>query len=585
MASDYNILADYIVTKFIDRVSGTDLDTTFVEEDPSKRVMVGLLAEDRVEQSFEGGYTENTGTKFDSIPSISLSFLVKKKQGAVLRLMPTGLLFYTVRPDYQKTVSYMLEKYSEKDKRIYKDIKELSDINDRFRMPLTYRKVDISSVMEDGIEVRLDDLQPSTFHLQNRLSGMLKPLTDKVSKDIRIVNAGQINFVDLASEERFNQIVTVKGEEIVPRWDIDIVVTVKDEGENLRFLLQMVNLTKVNATKNIGYLPKIFDAGLRVSGNDAVEFQNLPLDYFGSSYKERTPIYAVSENTYIEFQPETNELVTNNVPKYYQKRLVTKDDLAEFADFEKLIKDPLGNLKEILKRMQADYERCEEQFLTATGLSKLAKQKYRNALADYKAEIARFAKGISQIEYKDYVRKAFSCMNKTFKNKLNSSGKSITGWRLFQLVFIVSMISEVIRSEYQNDMSIAEADMDVANLLYFPTGGGKTEAFLGITIFAMFFDRLRGKNEGITAFLKYPLRLLAVQQLDRVLTIVMQANAVRESIPALASTTEFRVGFYVGSGNTPNKIDVKERLSSRGKQQKTVDLLLETDQATLVIVV
>ena len=86
------------------------------------------------------------------------------------------------------------------------------------------------------------------------------------------------------------------------------------------------------------------------------------------------------------------------------------------------------------------------------------------------------------------------------------------------------MLAEAVRSEYREDATISVADLDVANLLYFPTGGGKTEAFLGITVFTMFFDRLRGKNQGITAFLKYPLRLLAVQQLDRVLTIIMQAK-------------------------------------------------------------
>ena len=128
---------------------------------------------------------------------------------------------------------------------------------------------------------------------------------------------------------------------------------------------------------------------------------------------------------------------------------------------------------------------------------------------------------------------------------------------------------------------MAEADFDMANLLYFPTGGGKTEAFLGACIFDMFFDRLRGKNDGITAFLKYPLRLLAVQQLDRVLTIVLKANAVREEDYELKETTPFRVGFFVGKENTPNRIDSKETLSSRGQKKGPQDLILESDQETM----
>lgn len=91
-------------------------------------------------------------------------------------------------------------------------------------------------------------------------------------------------------------------------------------------------------------------------------------------------------------------------------------------------------------------------------------------------------------------------MNKTFKLKIGNDTRPIEGWRLFQIVFIVSMICEVIRCEYKDDddPSMKAADLNVANLLYFPTGGGKTEAFLGITVFSMFFDRLRGKNEGVT---------------------------------------------------------------------------------------
>src|SRR3546814_3261053 len=51
-----------------------------------------------------------------------------------------------------------------------------------------------------------------------------------------------------------------------------------------------------------------------------------------------------------------------------------------------------------------------------------------------------------------------------------------------------------------------------ASLLYFPTGGGKSEAFFGLLIFNLFFDRLRGKARGVTALVRYPLRLLTLQQ-------------------------------------------------------------------------
>lgn len=585
MASNYNIMANYIVSKYIERVSGKDLGETFVDDDPSKRVMVGMLSEDRVEAKFEGGYVENTNTRFDSIPSISVSFIVKKNESGILHVIPAGLLFYMVQPSYEKTVQYMLERYSEKDSEHYTDILQLCECYPeiKFNLPLTYKKIDIASVMADGIEIKLSDITPGqTFHLKQKIAEKLSVLADQIANEICIVSQSRISFFDLTEPDRFRVVMGIKDERVQPRWDIDIVCNVKEEGNTLRFLLQMVNTTPINDKKNIGYLPKIFDAGICVKGNEGIEFQNIPLDYFSGSYKERNPIFAVTENASAKYHMERNEIRTDNIPIYYQKRLVTKDDLKEYVTFAKLIQDPIVNLNYILLKMEEDYGRCEDDFESRRSkLSSQACLKYQNALREYENEISRFHNGIKQIEYKDFVRKAFYYMNKTFQTKLDGQFRNITGWRLFQIVFIVSMIGEVIHSEYRDDASLTYADIDVANLLYFPTGGGKTEAFLGITVFAMFFDRLRGKTQGITAFLKYPLRLLAVQQLDRILAIVMQANVVRQENIELALATEFRVGFYVGKDNTPNKISKNEKLSSRGERQQNLDLLLDSDQDTL----
>ena len=170
MASNYNIMANYIVSKYIESVTGKDLGETFVDDDPSKRVMVGMLSEDRVETKFEGGYVEKTNTRFDSIPSISISFVVKKNESGILHVIPAGLLFYMVQPNYEKTVQYMLDRYSEKDSERYTDILQLCECYPeiKFNLPLTYKKIDIASVMADGIEIKFSDITPGqTFHLNH----------------------------------------------------------------------------------------------------------------------------------------------------------------------------------------------------------------------------------------------------------------------------------------------------------------------------------------------------------------------------------------------------------------------------------
>lgn len=267
MASNYNIMANYIVSKYIERVSGKDLGETFVDDDPSKRVMVGMLSEDRVEAKFEGGYVENTNTRFDSIPSISISFIVKKNESGILHVIPAGLLFYMVQPSYEKTVQYMLERYSEKDSEHYTDILQLCECYPeiKFNLPLTYKKIDIASVMADGIEIKLSDITPGqTFHLKQKIAEKLSVLADQIANEICIVSQSRISFFDLTEPDRFRVVTGIKDERVQPRWDIDIVCNVKEEGNTLRFLLQMVNTTPINDKKNIGYLPKIFDAGIRV---------------------------------------------------------------------------------------------------------------------------------------------------------------------------------------------------------------------------------------------------------------------------------------------------------------------------------
>ena len=89
----------------------------------------------------------------------------------------------------------------------------------------------------------------------------------------------------------------------------------------------------MNDGKKCRLFAEVFDAGITVSGNEQVEFQEIKLDYFSTGYKERDPIYAVTENTSARYILDSTgricEIQTDNIPKYYQKRLITKDDLKE----------------------------------------------------------------------------------------------------------------------------------------------------------------------------------------------------------------------------------------------------------------
>jgi hypothetical protein len=107
------------------------------------------------------------------------------------------------------------------------------------------------------------------------------------------------------------------------------------------------------------------------------------------------------------------------------------------------------------------------------------------------------------------------------------------------------------------------ADRQIADLLWFPTGGGKTEAYLGLIAFVLFLRRIRHGEEGagVSAFMRYTLRLLTVQQFQRAAAMICacdtlrQGHAVPEDISVNLTDIPFALGLWVGQDTTPNRTD------------------------------
>ncbi|ACM27885.1 DEAD/DEAH box helicase family protein [Rhizobium rhizogenes] len=145
---------------------------------------------------------------------------------------------------------------------------------------------------------------------------------------------------------------------------------------------------------------------------------------------------------------------------------------------------------------------------------------------------------------------AWLMMNESFGRRDRKDPER--GWRLFQLAFILAHIPTFAsRMEEYADAFDVERDELAASLLYFPTGGGKSEAFYGALVFAIFLDRLRGKDRGITAMIRYPLRLLTLQQAQRLLRLIVWSEVVRKE--KNVGNWPIEIGFWVGSSNTPNR--------------------------------
>lgn len=132
-------------------------------------------------------------------------------------------------------------------------------------------------------------------------------------------------------------------------------------------------------------------------------------------------------------------------------------------------------------------------------------------------------------------------------------------WRLFQLAFLLLNVASA--------GDPAHADREVVELLFFPTGGGKTEAYLGIAAYVMVLRRLRGRTRpdegaGVAVLLRYTLRLLTLDQLGRAATLICALEVLRRQRPKRLGTRRLSVGLWVGRSGTDNRMaDAEKRLS------------------------
>lgn len=190
--------------------------------------------------------------------------------------------------------------------------------------------------------------------------------------------------------------------------------------------------------------------------------------------------------------------------------------------------------------------------------------------------LARIREGIHIIETDDTSFEAFCFMNRviflqnSIKNYAKKHGAGIEcnfqdfinpknpdnnfGWRPFQIAFILMNLAGIVDPTHK--------DREVVDLLYFPTGGGKTEAYLGLMAFVIANRRLRATNEnaynldgGVTVMLRYTLRLLTTQQRDRITKMVLAAEMIRRQTYPMFGKEPISIGFWVGGGVTPNKFE------------------------------
>lgn len=138
-------------------------------------------------------------------------------------------------------------------------------------------------------------------------------------------------------------------------------------------------------------------------------------------------------------------------------------------------------------------------------------------------------------------------------------------WYPFQLAFILMNLSSVADPKHH--------DREVVDLLFFPTGGGKTEAYLGLAAFTLVYRRLTHPgltSAGLSVLMRYTLRLLTLDQLGRTAALICALELERQKDPGKLGEWPFEIGLWVGMAATPNRMGAKGDNDSHSARAKTI---------------
>ena len=145
--------------------------------------------------------------------------------------------------------------------------------------------------------------------------------------------------------------------------------------------------------------------------------------------------------------------------------------------------------------------------------------------------------------------------------KVAQRGPGAHSWRTFQLAFILMQVHGLSDPTYARRSADHLARVE---LLFFPTGGGKTEAYLGLAAFTFAIRRLQGVIDtpegplnggaGVNVLMRYTLRLLTSQQFQRAAALVCAAELERRKDVAIWGEEPFRIGLWVGINVSPKYV-------------------------------
>ncbi|MGA4940530.1 helicase-related protein [Streptomyces cinereoruber] len=260
-----------------------------------------------------------------------------------------------------------------------------------------------------------------------------------------------------------------------------------------------------------------------------------------------------------EFVPTVEVLLTDSNPEIDSSAL-SMLGLAEGSDPE-----VLDALRALVTGYAHWIDRKETEAAALTGT--VHEKPAREQVDACREALGRIREGIDLLGENPDLFRAFRLANRAMadqrarsawvkKGRAGTPDPAAGRWRPFQIAFLLLCLAGIDDPRHK--------DRDVVDLLWFPTGGGKTEAYLGLIALTAFLRRIRRGAEGggVTVLMRYTLRLLTLQQFERAAILLCAMELMRRELPAELGTEEFSIGMWVGRSATPNTLqEADEKLA------------------------
>jgi hypothetical protein len=287
--------------------------------------------------------------------------------------------------------------------------------------------------------------------------------------------------------------------------------------------------------------------------------------------------YGVGHNVGVEVEVAADggctRLCTTWIPQATVEKVVPRSDVGcELAmeELDRLASQGFATIRAALMPLVDRYEGWIQQQAALSGLNAQQQATAEQLLANAKGQAQRIARGIEAL-VEPAIRDAFAIANRTMAAAARQRYGVMQGlraddpllrppaWRPFQLAFLLMNLVGIARP---NDPQLdPKRERDNVDLLFFPTGGGKTEAYLGLAAFTLVMRRLRhgGSQQagGLSVLMRYTLRLLTLDQLGRASTLICALELERQKQPAKLGSWPFEIGLWVGQAGTPNRMGGK----------------------------